>query len=91
MTRECERFLVSGLVQGVFFRAATRQQASRLGLPGWARNLPDGRVEVVACGDAELREQLYAWLYEGPPEARVSAVDRESHDGSGVGSSFEIR
>jgi len=91
MTRECERFLVSGLVQGVFFRAATRQQASRLGLAGWARNLPDGRVEVVARGDPELREQLYAWLYEGPPEARVSTVDREAHDGSGVGSGFEVR
>lgn len=87
----CERFLIEGMVQGVFFRAATRRQARHLGLSGWARNLPDGSVEVVACGDDAGREQLHAWLHEGPSEARVRAVRREPHDGDGVAADFEVR
>jgi len=71
------RFLVSGLVQGVFYRASTKARARELGLNGFARNLPDGRVEVVANGDAEALDALQAWLRQGPPAARVTAVDRE--------------
>lgn len=71
----CRRFLVSGRVQGVWFRASTREQALRLGLSGRADNLPDGRVEVVACGDARHLEQLEAWLWQGPELAQVSAVE----------------
>ncbi|HSJ41006.1 MAG TPA: acylphosphatase, partial [Xanthobacteraceae bacterium] len=57
----CVRFVVSGRVQGVFFRASTRDEALRLGLTGHARNLPDGTVEVVACGDDTALVQLERW------------------------------
>ena len=73
MTR-CRRYYVSGRVQGVFFRDSTRRRALALGLSGWARNLPDGRVEVLACGPEAALQELEAWLWEGPPHARVSEV-----------------
>ena len=72
----CTRFVVSGRVQGVFFRASTRDEALRLGLTGHARNLPDGTVEVVACGDDAALAQLGRWLEIGPPLARVTRVER---------------
>ena len=68
----CVRCLVSGRVQGVFFRASTREQALALGLCGEARNLPDGRVEVLACGDPRAVDQLRDWLRQGPPMAQVT-------------------
>lgn len=71
------RFWVSGRVQGVFFRASTREQALRLGLSGSARNLDDGRVEVIAAGDSQSLEKLARWLQEGPPAAKVAEVARE--------------
>ncbi|HEY5790669.1 MAG TPA: acylphosphatase [Gammaproteobacteria bacterium] len=71
---ESLRCLVSGRVQGVFFRAATRRRALALGLQGVARNLPDGRVEVIARGDPAALAQLRDWLGQGPPAARVDAV-----------------
>jgi acylphosphatase len=71
----CRRFLVSGRVQGVAFRAWTQEQAVELNLTGWAMNLPDGRVEVLACGEAQAIERLAAMLHDGPPAARVTAVD----------------
>ena len=70
------RFLVSGKVQGVFFRASTREQALKLGLSGHAINLDDGRVEVVAEGDGAAVEALATWLRRGPPMARVDRVER---------------
>ena len=72
----CVKFLVSGRVQGVFFRAATRDEALRLGLSGHARNLDDGRVEVVVRGDDSALADLERWLRVGPPLARVSGVER---------------
>lgn len=69
------RFFVSGRVQGVFFRASTRKQAERLALKGWAVNLPDGRVEVLAVGSAAAVQELAAWLQEGPPAAKVMQVE----------------
>jgi len=74
----CTRFVVSGRVQGVFFRASTRDEALRLGLTGHARNLPDGTVEVVACGDDAALAQLGRWLEIGPPLAQVSRVERSA-------------
>jgi acylphosphatase len=71
------RFLVEGRVQGVFFRASTREQALALGVAGHARNLDDGRVEVLASGNAEALDALEQWLWQGPPAAEVTAVDRE--------------
>lgn len=73
----CMRFLVSGRVQGVFFRGATQTRARRLGLSGFAKNLPDGRVEVIACGEPASLEQLQHWLWQGPPHARVDDVAAE--------------
>ena len=67
----CRRCLVAGRVQGVFFRASTREQAARLGVTGYARNLPDGRVEVVACGNDDSVAALCDWLQHGPPQAQV--------------------
>ena len=72
------RFLVSGRVQGVFFRASARAEAQRLGVSGSATNLADGRVEVIASGtDAGLAE-LEKWLQVGPRAARVTSVVREN-------------
>jgi len=64
-------YFVSGRVQGVCFRMATCQQANLLGLTGWVRNLEDGRVEVLACGEAPLLEELRKWLTHGPSMAKV--------------------
>lgn len=76
------RFFVEGRVQGVFFRASAREQANALGLRGYARNLPDGRVEVLAVGDVQALERLSEWLKHGPPHARVERVERiEAGDG----------
>lgn len=71
------RCVVAGRVQGVRYRAATAEQAGRLQLDGWVKNLPDGAVEVVAAGDAAAIAALASWLWTGPPAARVSAVHIE--------------
>lgn len=71
------RFRVGGKVQGVWFRAATREQALALHLKGFARNLPDGRVEVVAVGSDAGLDTLERWLRQGPPLANVSELTRE--------------
>lgn len=72
------RFVVSGKVQGVWFRASTREQALRLNLQGFARNLEDGGVEVVAQGDEDSLALLESWLWRGPPLAKVNGVEREA-------------
>lgn len=84
------RFRVAGKVQGVFFRASAREQALRLGLDGYAKNLADGRVEVVAAGEAERIEALARWLERGPPMARVDRIEREDIVASPA-AGFDIR
>lgn len=84
------RFFVSGKVQGVWFRASTREQALALGLRGHACNLVDGRVEVLAVGDEAAIEQLAQWLKHGPPMARVDAVERQDA-GDADAAGFELR
>jgi acylphosphatase len=84
------RFLVSGKVQGVCFRASTREQALKLGLRGHARNLPDGRVEVLAQGDASALDALHRWLHAGPPMARVDSVERGEAEAWGA-DAFSVR
>ncbi len=74
------RCIVTGRVQGVFFRAETQRQAQRLGINGHARNLADGSVEVLACGRGDAVQQLSAWLWQGPPASRVSSVECEEVD-----------
>lgn len=83
------RFVVAGKVQGVWFRASTREQALRLGLRGFARNLDDGRVEVLAAGDAGAIDALARWLAQGPPNARVDGVERTGADATEAGAGFE--
>jgi len=70
------RFRVTGKVQGVWFRAATRERALALGLDGSALNLADGSVMVVARGPEPALEALRQWLHRGPPAARVEGVER---------------
>ncbi|KZC16187.1 acylphosphatase [Rhodanobacter sp. FW510-R12] len=75
------RFIVAGRVQGVCYRASTREQALALGLAGHARNRRDGSVEVLASGSDEALAALERWLWQGPPAARVEAVAREELPG----------
>lgn len=85
------RFLVGGKVQGVWFRASTCEQALALQLRGFARNLPDGRVEVLAIGEDDAIEQLAQWLHYGPSQARVDELERiDADDDPGI-DTFEIR
>ena len=67
--------VVRGRVQGVFFRVSTRDEARRLGISGWVRNLPDGTVEVYAGGTESNLMTLLEWLHSGPPGAKVTEVD----------------
>lgn len=71
----CRKFHVSGKVQGVFFRDSTRKKAMSLDISGYAINLEDGRVEVLACGDENALADLEAWLHEGSSSAEVSEVE----------------
>jgi acylphosphatase len=75
MAAEARGWHISGRVQGVSFRDATRRQALALGLQGYAINLADGRVEVAAAGKFESLDQLQSWLQQGPPLARVDRVE----------------
>jgi acylphosphatase len=70
-----KRCLVGGRVQGVYFRASTQQQALKLGVVGYAKNLADGRVAVLAVGEAVQVEALVAWLWRGSPASQVTTVD----------------
>ncbi|HEX7116512.1 MAG TPA: acylphosphatase [Steroidobacter sp.] len=69
------RCYVSGRVQGVFFRASTRQKAAEVGVRGYAKNLPDGRVEVLVVGEPPAAQSLIDWLWRGPPSAHVTNVE----------------
>ena len=73
-SRVCIHYLVSGRVQGVFYRASAREEAKRLGLTGWIRNRSNGDVEAVACGDSDALEQFEGWLWEGTAQAQVSDI-----------------
>jgi acylphosphatase len=82
--------LISGRVQGVFFRAYTRDQAVARGLKGWVRNLPDGRVAAVFEGDREKIDSMLVWLQGGPQYAAVDEVLTEWQDHRGEFSDFRI-
>lgn len=85
---QCIRCRIFGRVQGVWFRASTQQQALRLGLTGYAKNLADGTVEVVACGKEAALVQLQEWLWQGPEGAAVLDVACEPLAEGGDYSSF---
>ena len=69
-----KRIIIQGEVQGVFFRASTKEKADRLSLSGEVRNLPDGSVEVLVAGNADAVNRLLEWCHEGPPRAAVTSV-----------------
>lgn len=73
----CEKCIVRGKVQGVFYRASAQQRAEALGVTGYAKNMPDGSVEVLICGSPESVGHMKAWLWEGPPSAHVADVKCE--------------
>lgn len=77
MDKICIRAIVSGKVQGVFFRDTTYKEAQRLKLTGWIKNTRDGKVELIACGKRDHIIQLIDWLWEGPALAEVSNVHWE--------------
>ncbi|WP_256686940.1 acylphosphatase [Halococcus qingdaonensis] len=81
---------VSGRVQGVAFRANTRNTAREIGVDGWVQNLDDGRVEAVFEGEEESVERMVEWCHDGSPAAEVESVDAEYGDPEGL-SEFEIR
>lgn len=68
------KLLITGEVQGVFFRASALEQAQSLRVTGWVQNLPDGSVELVAEGPKYALDELIAWCKQGPPDAKVSEV-----------------
>jgi acylphosphatase len=77
---------VRGRVQGVWYRGSCAEQARVLGVSGWARNLSDGRVEVVVEGEPEAVDKLIEWCHQGPKAARVSAVEVQAEEPEGLGS-----
>lgn len=91
--RTCKRCFVSGRVQGVFYRATAVNKARELGIDGFARNLTDGRVEVVACGEPRAVEQLAQWLWTGSSASKVTDVHVEEASSQGVapGAGFSAR
>jgi len=86
MARRC---IVTGRVQGVFFRSSARQEALALGITGRATNLADGTVDVIMCGPEEKLDRLCQWLEHGPPGARVEGVRCEAWTGSVNFNGFE--
>jgi acylphosphatase len=75
----------------VFYRAATQEQASGLGLTGWVRNMADGRVELKACGSEQQLKQLQDWLWQGPPKSQVNGVVCEVLEAEEGSDTFELR
>ena len=89
--RVARRYLISGRVQGVGFRFFADAAAAHEGLHGWVRNLSDGRVEVVAEGEAEAIERFERRVRRGPPAARVSHVETTENLPTGQQTGFNIR
>ncbi len=91
MNRRRVHVSVSGLVQGVGFRHTTYRRATALGLGGWVRNLPDGRVEAEFEGDEDALETMLAWCRSGPALSQVDAVDTRWQAALHPAGPFEIR
>ena len=90
MSKVRAHLVVSGRVQGVNFRYSTLLQAESLGLTGWVRNMPDGRVELVAEGDEVEVKQLVDWCRQGPRSARVDRVEVATEGATGEFDDFQI-
>jgi acylphosphatase len=89
-TQRAIRCVVAGRVQGVYYRAATVERAAALGIGGWVKNLSDGRVEAVARGSVDALAEFTAWLWQGPPAARVASVQVEEWT-EAVPDRFDVR
>ncbi|UCH80604.1 MAG: acylphosphatase [Nitrospiraceae bacterium] len=85
------RVIITGRVQGVFFRASTREMAVNKGLKGWVRNLPDGNVEALFEGPGEMLEEAVSWCRHGPRGASVADIQETWGKYSGKFDRFEIR
>lgn len=90
-TTQRVRVHVEGRVQGVFFRASLRDVADELGLAGWVRNMPDGRVEAELQGDADAVGKAVAFCREGPPSAHVTSVDVDEIEPRDGADGFRVR
>lgn len=84
------RVVVSGTVQGVWFRESCRREAERLGVAGWVCNLPDGRVEAIFEGPAAEVAAMAAWCRKGPPNAAVERVDSQEEPPKGEAPPFQV-
>jgi acylphosphatase len=82
---------ISGRVQGVFFRASTREEAIGLGLTGWVRNMSDGRVEAVFEGDEGVVDEMVSWCHRGPPHSKVDNVELRREEYIGEFDDFGVR
>jgi acylphosphatase len=82
--------IVEGRVQGVFFRAYTKDEAVKLGLSGWVRNRPDGSVEALIEGEEKAVTQMTQWFYTGSPHSRVDTVQTKEESPAGDSETFEI-
>lgn len=87
----CRHYIVEGRVQGVFFRASTREQAQSMGIQGWVRNLADGRVEVLASANTDQLSLFEAWLSKGPEMAIVNGLSVTESAQQAEVSGFEVR
>nr|WP_312508708.1 acylphosphatase [Pseudomonas luteola] len=85
MSNQARHIHVDGRVQGVHYRESAREEAERLGITGWVRNLGDGRVEIKCEGEPEAVEQFLAWLRHGPAQANVNQVLVQDHALLGLG------
>ncbi|MDA3870601.1 MAG: acylphosphatase [Gammaproteobacteria bacterium] len=87
----CKRYLISGQVRGVFYRSSAQHQANLHGLRGWVRNLRDGRVELLACGDETDLIEMEKWLQIGPEDAKVSNIEPIEETPEAIPDTFEVR
>lgn len=88
---ECLHIIVKGRVQGVYFRFYTQKQAVKLNLKGFVRNLPNGNVEILACGNQTDLQQLTRWCHKGPILAKVDSVIATPTSCNDIFETFEIR
>ncbi len=91
MSKVRAHIVVKGRVQGVFYRASTKEEADRLGINGWVRNREDGGVEILAEGDEEVIKELIEWCKKGPPNAKVKEVKVDWGEYKGEFKNFSIK
>ncbi len=82
---------IYGRVQGVYFRSSAQSKARELGLSGWAKNIPDGTLETVVEGEAEMLEEYIRWCKKGPAAARVDKVEEKWDEPTGEFKGFSIK